>query len=260
MLGGLMEEITDYKLVLDTAVLAGQIMLQNGAEIHRVEDTIYRILKVSNLKTAEAYVTPTGLIVTLDDPGVDSMTVVKRIETRGTNLSKIVETNDISRKFCSGEIGLKEAFHRLKYMKLNPYTDRRKYICQVLVAAAFAILLGGSLADAAGAGAAGICMGAVMYICRKIDLNNFLQLLLDATVISLTAFAVTHISWMNARMDIVIIGGIMPIVPGAALTTAVRDTLQGNYVAGGAKALEAFVSAAAIAAGVALGMLLTGGV
>ncbi len=52
----------------------------------------------------------------------------------------------------------------------------------------------------------------------------------------------------------------MPIVPGAALTTAVRDTLQGNYVAGGAKALEAFVSAAAIAAGVALGMLLTGGV
>ena len=99
-----------------------------------------------------------------------------------------------------------------------------------------------------------------MYICRKIDLNNFLQLLLDATVISLTAFAVTRISWMNARMDIVIIGGIMPIVPGAALTTAVRDILQGNYVAGGAKALEAFVSAAAIAAGVALGMLLTGGV
>ena len=248
-----MEEITDYKLVLDTAVLAGQIMLQNGAEIHRVEDTIYRILKVSNLKTAEAYVTPTGLIVTLDDPGVDSMTVVKRIETRGTNLSKIAEVN-------SGSISLKEAFHRLKYMKLNSYAAWQKYVSQVLVAASFAILLGGSFRDAVGAGVAGICMGAVMFFCRKIDLNNFLQLLLDATVISLTAFAASHISWFHARMDIVIIGGIMPIVPGAALTTAVRDTLQGNYVAGGAKALEAFVSAAAIAAGVALGMLLTGGV
>ena len=255
-----MEEITDYKLVLDTAVLAGQIMLQNGAEIHRVEDTIYRILKVSNLKTAEAYVTPTGLIVTLDDPGVDSMTVVKRIETRGTNLSKIAEVNSISRQFCSGSISLKEAFHRLKYMKLNSYAAWQKYVSQVLVAASFAILLGGSFRDAVGAGVAGICMGTVMFFCRKIDLNNFLQLLLDATVISLTAFAASHISWFHARMDIVIIGGIMPIVPGAALTTAVRDTLQGNYVAGGAKALEAFVSAAAIAAGVALGMLLTGGV
>ena len=51
---------------------------------------------------------------------------------------------------------------------------------------------------------------------------------------------------------------IMPIVPGAAITTAVRDTMQGDYVAGGAKALEAFVSAAAIAAGVSFGMILTG--
>ncbi len=35
--------------------------------------------------------------------------------------------------------------------------------------------------------------------------------------------------------------------------------MQGDYVAGGAKALEAFVSAAAIAAGVSFGMILTGG-
>ena len=41
------ETITDYKLLLDTAVLAGQIMLQNGAEIYRVEDTIQRILELS---------------------------------------------------------------------------------------------------------------------------------------------------------------------------------------------------------------------
>ena len=52
----------------------------------------------------------------------------------------------------------------------------------------------------------------------------------------------------------------MPIVPGAAITTAVQDTLQGDYVAGGAKALEAFVSAAAIAVGVSFGMILTGGI
>lgn len=255
-----MEEITDYKLVLDTAVLAGQTMLQNGAEIHRVEDTIYRILKVSHLKTAEAYVTPTGLIVTLDDPKVDSMTVVKRIETRGTNLSKIAVVNDISRKFCSGEIGLKEAFHELKHMETEKYTDWQKYFCQVLVAVSFAVLLGGSFADAAGAGIAGACMSLVLYFCRKIGLNHFLQLLLASTVICITAYAVSQVRRLGVRMDMVIIGGIMPIVPGAALTTAVRDTLQGNYVAGGAKVLEAFVSAAAIAAGVALGMMLTGGV
>ena len=30
----------DYKLLIDTAALAGMIMLENGAEIYRVEETI----------------------------------------------------------------------------------------------------------------------------------------------------------------------------------------------------------------------------
>lgn len=101
-------QLTDYKLLLDTAVLAGQIMLSSGAEIYRVEDTIHRILSVSGLKSAEAYVTATGLIVTLDNPDMDSMTVVKRIRNRDTNLNRIAKTNEISRRFCAGEMSLKE--------------------------------------------------------------------------------------------------------------------------------------------------------
>ena len=84
-----MEEKKDYKLYLDTATLAGKLMLQNGAEIYRVEDTIQRMLTVSGLKTAEAYVTATGIMVTLDDPKEDSMTVIKRIPSRGTDLNTL---------------------------------------------------------------------------------------------------------------------------------------------------------------------------
>ena len=47
-----MEEKKDYKLYLDTATMAGKLMLQNGAEIYRVEDMIRRMLEVSGLKTA----------------------------------------------------------------------------------------------------------------------------------------------------------------------------------------------------------------
>ena len=37
----------DYKLLIDTAALAGMIMLENGAEIYRVEETIDYMLKTS---------------------------------------------------------------------------------------------------------------------------------------------------------------------------------------------------------------------
>lgn len=254
-----MDKTEEYKLILDTAVLAGKIMLQSGAEIHRVEDTIYRILKVSGLKTAEAFVMPTGLIVTLDDPRIDSMTVVKRIETRGSNLSRIAKVNDISRKFCSGEMDLKTAFHRLKHMKEYSYTAMQKYMAQIFVAFFFAILLGGNLWDAIGAGMAGFGMVCVLFFGKKIGVNDFIQLLLASMMIAVIAFTVCKNPWWEINQEIVIVGAIMPIVPGGAITTAVRDTLQGDYVAGCAKTLEAFVCAAAIAAGVSFGMIFMGG-
>ena len=40
----------DYRLLMDTAVLAGEIMLSSGAETYRVEDTIAHMLKMANLK------------------------------------------------------------------------------------------------------------------------------------------------------------------------------------------------------------------
>lgn len=73
----------DYKLLLDTAVMAGELMLANGAETYRVEDTMHRMLSLSGLKTAEAFVMVTGFLVTLDDPSIQSMTVTRRIQSRG---------------------------------------------------------------------------------------------------------------------------------------------------------------------------------
>ena len=127
-----------------------------------------------------------------------------------------------------------------------------------MVAFFFAILLGGTGWDAVEAGAAGIGMVLILYLGRKIGLNDFFQLLLASAVIAVVAYLAAKNPYQTIQMDIVIIAAIMPIVPGAAITTAVRDTMQGDYVAGGAKALEAFVSAAAIAAGVSFGMILTG--
>ena len=64
---------------------------------------------------------------------------------------------------------------------------------------------------------------------------------------------------MHINVVRVIIGAFMPIVPGSACTIAIRDTLQGDYVAGSAKALESIIKVAAIVVGAGLGMLMAGG-
>ena len=51
----------------------------------------------------------------------------------------------------------------------------------------------------------------------------------------------------GASNDVVIISAIMPLLPGVIFTTAVRDTLNGDYSSGAARMLEAVVTALAVA-------------
>lgn len=104
----------DYKLLLDTAVMAGEILLESGAETWRVEDTMLRMLRMSGLKTADVLALTTGFMVTLDDPSMDSMTVMRSVESRATDLNRIHAVNQLSRDFCEGTIDLDTLFHRVR--------------------------------------------------------------------------------------------------------------------------------------------------
>ena len=62
----------------------------------------------------------------------------------------------------------------------------------------------------------------------------------------------------------IIIGSIMLLVPGLAITNSIRDTLAGDLLSGIARAMESFLIAVAIAAGsgivLKLWYLLAGGI
>ena len=57
----------DYKLLMNTAILAGEIMLKSGAEAYRVEDTIRRILNMAHVENVDTIVLMTGIVATLDN-------------------------------------------------------------------------------------------------------------------------------------------------------------------------------------------------
>ena len=50
----------NYSKLMDTAILAGEIMLKSGAESYRVEGTMNYILKTSNLEITEAFAITTS--------------------------------------------------------------------------------------------------------------------------------------------------------------------------------------------------------
>ena len=245
----------DYKLLIDTAALAGTLMLENGAEIYRVEETIDYMLKTSGLKTSEAFVVSTGIMISLDDPSIDALTVIRRVNRGATNLNVVAQVNDISRKFYKKVISLEEAFSQLKHLDKTQYPWWLKDICTIFVVASFAGMYGGNGYDMLATAIVGIFLAAWLHAGKKIGLNSLIKDLTASVVISVMASVMVHIG-VGMHIDRINIGAIMVLVPGAAITNAIRDTLHGDYTSGNANILQAFAEAAMIALGVYVGLLL----
>ncbi len=56
---------------------------------------------------------------------------------------------------------------------------------------------------------------------------------------------------LGYSVDRIIIGALMPLVPGVPLTNAVRDLLAGHILSGMARAMEAILTACALGLGIA---------
>lgn len=253
-----MEDSFYYRELVDMAILAGQIMMSAGAETHRVEDTISRILQTTGFSQADAFVLPTGITVTLSDDKKETLSVTRRIAPGSNNLSKIYLVNNVSRDFCGGKITLDEAKSRLEKIKNEHiYGIAMKLIGVMLATSMFSLLYGGSLADAAVALLAGLVMSFENYYLRKFIGMDFLCDVLCAatiTVVSLLCVYGAMKTGTELHPQYIIVGGIMPLVPGVAITNAVRDVLQGDFISACARMVEAFMIAAAVAVGVGAGI------
>ena len=168
--GKVSKNVMDYKLLLDMAVFAGDILMQNGAETYRVEDTVYRILQKSNLKTVQVLVMMTGFVATLDDPTMDSLTVVRRIQSHGTNLEKIDQVNQISREFCNDELTLEQAFKQMKALWKEKEPPKIRLLAFAFLTGGFAVMFGSNWAEAIVAAVVGLVGAAVQFFHVKKDI------------------------------------------------------------------------------------------
>ncbi|WP_139141330.1 threonine/serine ThrE exporter family protein, partial [Clostridium acetireducens] len=104
----------DINRVIHIAVEAGRIMLENGAETYRVEETIYRICNAYNINEADSFVTPTGIMVSVANNYGQTISLIKRIKVRTVDLEKISLINDLSRSITIEAITLDSFEENLK--------------------------------------------------------------------------------------------------------------------------------------------------
>ncbi len=242
---------------IEFAGLAGEMLLKNGAETSRVEDTIRRICTRAGLTETEVLVFPTGIIINAKN-GDTRLTKAKRIHARDINLAVVSEVNDISRKFSGGKVSLAEGLSKIRSIEAEPKDYRFPLVLTAgaLASGSATFLLGGSAADLLPA----IIATAVVRIltgATAFNLAYVFQHYMAGLFAGLIASLFVDFSF-GQHLDKIIVGALLPLVPGVALTNAVRDFISGDLLSGTLRLVEALLVAAALAGGVGFSLALYG--
>ena len=254
----------DYNKLLGLVSELGFRLMESGAEIYRVEESIRRLIQAYGVETGEVFAIPNCIIVSLTSPQGHPLTQIRRMPAHGTDIEQLERYNDLCRRLCREAPPIDQAMELLAAIART----RRSYSLPVQLLAyflgcgMFSLFYGGTIADGVCGGVCGVVIGLSLAFMDRFGTNLFFKTVVGGALSALAALLLVQ-AGLGANTDRIIIGALMALVPGIAITNAMRDIMAGDMVAGISKGAEALLIGAAIALGTALSLglvrMLTGG-
>lgn len=246
---------TDRMLSLAIQISSG--MLESGADIHRVEDTLNRICRAYGAKEVQAFSIPSLVAATITMNDGYHKTELYRVVSISNRYDQLERLNALSRKICASPIPLDELEEAIKLAKIP---DRRPkwllLLCGIVAAAAFTLFFGGDWRDAIAVLPVGALL-TVLDIWKAPRLNALAHTVLASVAAGLLCLLTAKIG-LACHLDKVMIGGIMLLIPGLAFGASIRELLCGDIIAGTLRMIQALLTAVCIAVGFATALLIGG--
>ena len=229
----------------------GRHLLRNGAEIYRVEESIHRILTAYGYQQTEIFAIPSCIIINIQG-GARNHNKAVRIKTTSNNLHRLNDLNALCRRICAETPSAEKAKAMLREVMEGPvYSRTMSYLAHAAVTFFFTLFFGGSLPDALVSIPCGLSVKFTVSHMKSLRANAFFTNLLAAATLTLFPL-MTAAAGLPIAFDTVIIGSIMLLVPGIAITNVMRDVLSGDFLTAVSRLAEVLIVAMAIAVGVAI--------
>jgi uncharacterized membrane protein YjjP (DUF1212 family) len=228
---------------------AARILLESGGETYRAEDVAVAAATALGGAEAECYATPTG--VTVSFAGFDGRihAMLRRIKRRSMNLERMALVDELARDLAAGKKDYYSASTELE--RIERLAERPVALSSgaaAIGAGFFALLFGGAWNDTLVAAVAGALVSRVPTVMARRKLPDFFSNLVAGAAATLFCLGAGSLG-LATSADTTTIGVLMLLVPGIAVTNAIRDTIAGDLVAGVARGADALMSAAAISVG-----------
>lgn len=234
---------------------AGHILLENGAEISRVEETMERIASHFGVDSKSFFVLSNGIFTT---SSFNKYANVEFIPFKGTQLDKVVAVNQLSRDIVAGKYTLDQARVRLKEIRtMRPHPYWEQILASALGSAGFCIVFGGGLLDCAASFVCGILLWLFVLFVTGPHMSKIVGNIVGGFFVTALCIVFHRIGFGHSLPNM-IIGAIIPLIPGVPFVNGVRDVANEDYIAGATRLLDAMLVFFCIAAGVALAFVCDG--
>lgn len=246
--------------LVDIAIDIGERLLKSGAEIYRVEESLRLICNAYGADSTNVYAVPTSIIVTICRNGEAPVTNTRRITARGTDLDCLDKLNALCRSLCTNPLCIDEVRKKLQEIECRKVYN--KWIIRMgfgFIGGFFSLLFGAGIIDACVSFCICFLLKIVLDYLRRNNVNSLFENIVGGFIVSTISYILNY-AGIISHFDFVIIGSIMTLVPGLAITNSMRDLIAGDTIAGITKFAEAMLVAVGIAIGVALPLLIAGSV
>ena len=242
---------------MEALQLAGKIIMENGGETCRAEETISRMGEGFGLEEVESFAVPSGLFIGCRGEDGTPVTSVKRVRRLHRNLTRVDETNQVSRLVFAGEMNCEEALAKLRKIETMPgaFPGLWSLPASFLCACGFTALFGGGWLAVAVAGVVAAFVQGVEMIMARFRSRGLAASILGGLLTALLPHLL-EMAVPGLQTELVIASAIMPLVPGLAMTNAVQDTMRGDIVSGLSHGTQAILTAFLIAGGALLAQAL----
>lgn len=249
--------MNDIELI-ETIKEIGFLLLKNGAEIYRVEESIKKMCKGMGFNNVEVFVIPTffSISVTLHDG--TPYTTTKRSRKTKVHLDHLYTLNDLVRKISNQEIDREDIRQYINKLENHKYHQPLILLGYIISAASFSVFFKGGLKEMIAGAIIGLILYIATYMQELVNVNSIAKTTFSSMLLATMAILFQRYGLID-NSQAVITGTLMILVPGIAITNSLRDIIGGDYVSGVSRLGEAIFIAASIAVGVGIMMIVLGG-
>lgn len=234
------------------ALRVGEVMLESSISVTEVDLVLRKLTRALGLQGCQVSVTLNQVTLSYLPADLEPpITVMSSVDLGEPRLHRLTALHDLVRRIERDEVTLADADHELSRIARAPDPTAgwiRLAAAAVSVAGWVVFAGGGPMAALAGVMAAIVVVPFVAG-AERTRVPTLFVLVAAAVLIVAVPYGLT---WAGASFQVqaTVAGGLYILLPGAALVSSVSDGISGAPISGVAKALQAFVTAAALAVGV----------